>query len=309
MTVLKTDTSQFPPLPDYPFAENYFSISDPDFGELRMHYVDEGPRDAPVVLMLHGEPSWSFAWRKVITEVANAGYRAVAPDHIGFGKSDKLENREDYSYSKHKDWMEALVIGLNLKNITLACQDWGGPIGLSTLARCEDRFSAVVVCNTLLPNNQAPPQGIADWPGDIVTNWVAMVKKLDDLPVADIVNGVCVSPLPAEVLRAYNAPFPDPSHKAGVLSFPVLIPISHSVPGSEENRQVWKVLEQWHKPFVVAFSDSDPSTAPWAEVFKQRVPGAKACSHPVIAEAGHFVQEEKGTELGKIIIEQVLEVL
>lgn len=302
MAVIKTNTDNFPPLPHYPFDEHYFDLQDPGFGLLRMHYVDEGPRDAPVVLMLHGEPSWSFAWRKMISAVAASGLRAVAPDHIGFGKSDKLTEREDYSYAKHKEWIGQFVSGLNLNNVTLACQDWGGPIGLSTLAAQPSRFSAVVVSNTLLPNNEPPPNGIADWPGDLVTNWISVVREADDLPVADIVNGVCVTPLTSDVMAAYNAPFPDASHKAGVLSFPVLIPIHDKMAGSAENRAVWQVLENWQKPFMVAFSDSDPSTAAWAEVFKRRVPGAHTVEHPVIEDAGHFVQEEKGEQLAQTVI-------
>jgi haloalkane dehalogenase len=264
-----------------------------------MHYVDVGPADAPVVLMLHGEPSWSFSWRKVIAPVVAAGYRALAPDHIGFGRSDKLAERSDYSYQQYIDWMIALIQALDLQRIVLLAQDWGGPIGLSALAAMPERFNAVIVANTLLPNCQAPPQGVADWPGELIANWVAMSAAADDLPISDIVAGVVLRPLPADVKRAYDAPFPDVSYKAAALQFPSLIPINPSMPGVEQNRRVWKVLEQWQRPLVTAFSDGDPTTRDWQQVFQQRVPGAAGMPHTVIAGAGHFLQEEQGEALGQ----------
>lgn len=302
MRILKTPADRFTDLPGYPYQANYLEIPDPDIGALDMHYVDEGCKHAPVVLMLHGEPSWSFAWRDVIEAVCSAGFRAIAPDHIGFGRSDKLSGRDDYSYARFIDWMDHFVKELDLQSITLACQDWGGPIGLSTLARQPERFNAIVAANTLLPNNQEPPLGVADWPGDIVANWINTVAEMDDLPVAEIVNSVCSTPLSDDVKAAYNAPFPSPEYKAGVLVFPALIPISHQAPGSAENRIVWDLLEQWRKPFVTAFSDGDPSTAGWEQVFRARIPGAKNNLHRTINNAGHFVQEEQGAALADVII-------
>ncbi|MFK7732977.1 MAG: haloalkane dehalogenase [Pseudomonadales bacterium] len=302
MSILKTPSAQFANLPGFPYQPNYLEIPDQEYGSLAMHYVDEGPKQAPVVLMLHGEPSWSFAWRDVIDAVTAAGFRAIAPDHIGFGRSDKLAQRNHYSYARFIDWMDYFVTALELENITLACQDWGGPIGLSTLARHPERFNAVVAANTLLPNNEEPPLGVADWPGDIVANWINTVAELDDLPVADIVGGVCSTPLSNEVKAAYDAPFPTPEYKAAVLAFPALIPIDHKLSGSAENRLVWELLEQWTKPFVTAFSDGDPSTAAWAKVFQSRIPGASNDLHRTIRNAGHFVQEEQGAALAEVII-------
>lgn len=299
--ILRTPEQRFAALPDFPYSPHYLSLSHPT-GDLRMAYIDEGPSDAPVVLMLHGEPSWSFAYRHVIEAVAASGYRAIAPDHIGFGRSDKLAQRSDYSYAAFVQWLTQFVTELDLKNILLVCQDWGGPIGLSTLAACPERFSAVVVANTLLPNCEAPPAGVADWPGETITAWVDMTANADDLPVAEIVAGVCVNPLSAEIKAAYDAPFPDASYKAGVLEFPSLIPIREDMPGCAENRRVWQVLETWHKPFVTAFSDSDPSTANWAEVFRKRIPGANNSLHTTIKGAGHFVQEEQGAALAKVVL-------
>ncbi len=302
MTILTTPAERFQNLPNFDFAPNYLQVPAAKHGDLAMHYVDEGPKHAPVVLMLHGEPSWSFAWRDVIRAVRTAGFRAIAPDHIGFGRSDKLASRSDYSYQQFIDWMDYFVTSLDLHNVTLACQDWGGPIGLSTLARHPERFSAVVTANTLLPNNQPPPLGVSDWPGEIVANWINTVANANDLPVADIVAGVCATPLSADIKAAYDAPFPGPEFKAAVLAFPALIPISHTMPGSAENRAVWELLERWQKPFVTAFSDGDPSTAAWADVFRARVPGARNDLHRTIANAGHFVQEEQGDALADVIL-------
>lgn len=271
-----------------------------------MHYIDHGASSSrPSVLLLHGEPSWSFAWRTVLACLSAAGIRAIAPDHIGFGRSDKLRHREDYSYAQFVNWMTEFINQLELSNIVLVGQDWGGPIGLSALARQPEKFSAVIAANTLLPNNQPPPAGIADWPGDLVKQWVDTVAAADDLPVADIVAGVSSTALSPAVMKAYDAPFPDASYKAGALAFPELIPIDESMPGSDENRAVWQALEQWRKPFVTAFSDQDPSTAPWAEVFRHRIPGARNELHTTIDGAGHFVQEEKGHALAKVILNTI----
>lgn len=303
MDILRTDTECFNDLPDFNFVPQYVDVPDADYGSLRMHYIDEGPQDAPVVLMLHGEPSWSFAYRHVIAAVYQQGFRAVAPDHIGFGRSDKLRRRGDYSYRRFVEWMIAFVEELDLRAITLVCQDWGGPIGLSVLASMPDRFDAVVAANTLLPNCQEPPAGVTPWPGEVIDNWISMTAAATDLPVGDIIESVSTGPLPAAVKAAYDAPFPDASYKGGVLQFPSLIPVDEQSPGCAENRLTWEFLEQWHKPFVTAFSDSDPTTRDWAGVFQRRVPGAAGSEHPVIAGAGHFVQEEQGEVLAAVILD------
>lgn len=301
--VLRTPDERFGDLPDFPFQPRYCPVHDPRFGALRMHYVDEGPRTAPVVLMLHGEPTWSFLYRKLIAPVAAAGYRAVAPDFIGFGRSDKLARRADYSYQAFVDWIVEFVETLDLRRIVLVCQDWGGPIGLRLLAAMPERFDAVLAANTLLPGNEPPPRGVPDWPGQIIETWVATSKAAQDLPVAEIVAGTCVArPAPA-ILRAYDAPFPSAAHKAGVLEFPSLIPIRADMPGVAENRRAWAVLERFDKPFVTAFSDSDPSTKAWEQVFQRRVPGAAGQPHTEIAAAGHFLQEENGEALAAVLLD------
>jgi haloalkane dehalogenase len=300
--VLRTAEARFAALADFAYAPRYLSVADARHGTLRMALIDEGPRDAPVALLLHGEPTWSYLYRKLIAPVTAAGFRAVAPDFIGFGRSDKLARRSDYSYAGFVSWLQQLLRQLDLRRITLVCQDWGGPIGLSVLAAEPERFSAVLAANTLLPNCEPPPRGIADWPGAVIENWVAMAASADDLPVSGIIAAVCRRKLAPEVLRAYDAPFPDAAHKAAVLAFPGLIPIRADMPGIAENRRVWSVLERFERPFLTAFSDGDPTTAPWAQVFQRRIPGAAGRQHPTIRDAGHFLQEEQDEALAEVLI-------
>lgn len=210
---------------------------------------------------------------------------------------------------KYVDWMICLVQQLDLQRIVLVAQDWGGPIGLSALAAMPERFGAVIVANTLLPNCEDAPQGIAGWPGELIENWVAMTAAADDLPISDIVAGVSLNPLPEEVKRAYDAPFPDASYKAAALQFPSLIPLHAGMAGVTENRATWQVLEQWQKPLVTAYSDADPSTRDWQQLFQSRVPGAAGMPHTVIAGAGHFVQEEQGEAMAELVCEVVAKYL
>lgn len=307
MPILRTDDSRFQQLPDFDFAAHYCRIDSPEHGELRMHYLDEGPCPqagsntpaAPVLLCLHGEPSWCFAYRHVVKAVAAAGFRVVAPGHIGFGCSDKLSERKVYSYAGFVDQLSQFIENLDLQRIVLLAQDWGGPIGLSTLARSPERFAGVLLANTLLPNCEPPPRGVPDWPGECIQQWIDFSTAAEDMPVGDIIASVAVQPLPAEVKAAYDAPFPDASYKAAALAFPGLIPVSEVSPGCEENREVWQLLRQWQKPFATAFSDGDPTTSDWAEVFQSQVPGAQAQNHARIIGAGHFVQEEQGPALAQ----------
>jgi haloalkane dehalogenase len=300
--VLRTPDACFANLPDYPFAPHYAEIPDARFGSLRMHFVDEGPRDAPIALMLHGEPTWSFLYRKMIPLVATAGYRAIAPDMIGFGRSDKPEARADYNYQGFVDQLKAFITGQDLKRITLVCQDWGGPIGLRVLSELTDRFDAVLATNTLIPNFEPPPRGVAGWPGKQIEDWAALCLTSDDLPISEIVSGVGVDRLPDAVRAAYDAPFPDASYKAGPLQITCCIPIEETMPGIAENRKAWEVIEKFDRPFLTAFSDRDPSTKGWEAIFRNRVPGAKGQPHVEIAGAGHFVQEEQGPALAEVLV-------
>jgi haloalkane dehalogenase len=301
--VLRTPDACFAGLPDYPFAPHYADIPDERFGSLRMHFVDEGPSDAPVALMLHGEPTWSFLYRKIIPIVAAAGYRAVAPDMIGFGRSDKPIRRADYTYQRCVDQLKAFIEFTDLRRITLVCQDWGGPIGLRVLSELTDRFDAVLATNTLLPNFEPPPRGVAGWPGKQIEDWAALCRTSNDLPISEIVSGVGVDRLPDAVRAAYDAPFPDAAYKAGPLQITCCIPIEEAMPGIAENRKAWEVIETLDRPFLTAFSDRDPSTKGWEAVFRDRVPGAKGQPHVEIKDAGHFVQEEQGPELARVLVD------
>jgi haloalkane dehalogenase len=299
--ILRTDEARFAGL-DFPFMPHYVALRDGRFGALRMATIDEGPRAAPVALLLHGEPTWSYLYRHIIPRVTQAGFRAVAPDFIGFGRSDKLSRRADYTYHAFVGWLREFVETLDLTRITLVCQDWGGPIGLSVLAQLPQRFAAVLAANTLLPNCEPPPRGVAGWPGDTIANWAAYAASIDDMQMSAIIGGVSRRPLTEVAQRASDAPFPDASYKAAALAFPPLIPIRADMAGIAENRRVWEFLEQFERPFVTAYSDSDPTTAPWAEVFRRRVPGAAAQVHPVIAGAGHFLQEDAGEAVAEVLV-------
>lgn len=290
MEFLRTPEDRFNNLPGYNFQANYL-----DFQGLRMHYIDEGEKISPVVLMLHGEPSWSYLYRKMIPIIANAGFRAIAPDLIGFGRSDKPTNRQDYSYQMHVDSIVGFIKTLDLQNITLVCQDWGGLIGLRVVAEEQDRFSNIVTANTGLPTgDEKMPEAFFQWQ--------EFSQTVEEFPVGGIIQMGCQSGLSKEVIAAYDAPFPDESYKAGARIFPKLVPTSPDNPASEANRRAWAILKQWTKPFLTAFSDKDPITSGAEKIFQQLVPGAKDQPHTTITKAGHFLQEDKGEELANVVV-------
>jgi haloalkane dehalogenase len=268
-----------------------------------MHFVDEGPRGAPVVLLLHGEPTWSFLYRTMIPRIAAAGLRAVAPDHVGFGRSDKLADRTEYTMARHVAWLGALLAALDLRDVTLVGQDWGGPIGLAALAAAPERFSRVVAANTILPT--ADPEltrGVLEWRSDALLDWIVGSQRMPRFAAGAIVAGVCRRPVAPEVVAGYDAPFPDERFAAAARHFPVLIPITPGDPGAATNRETWRVLERWERPFLTAFSDGDPATRGWETIFQRRVPGARGQPHATIANAGHFLQEDAGPELADVVI-------
>ncbi len=220
MDVLRTPDSRFADLRDFPFEPHYHSVSQPPGTELRMHYVDEGPRAGAPVLLLHGEPSWSYLYRKMIPPLVDAGRRVIAPDHIGFGRSDKPTALADYSYANHVAWCLEVLRGLDLGGVTLFCQDWGGPIGLSLVAAESDRFSAVVAANTILPTAQAPPLGeVEGWPGEIIEMWMETARSAPELPVGDIVQGVTLDELPRKWSPRTTPPFPTSPTRPGLALF------------------------------------------------------------------------------------------
>jgi haloalkane dehalogenase len=293
MEVLRTPDERFENLPGFDFKPHYLEING-----LRVHYLDEGPPAAAAVLLLHGEPSWCYLYRKMVPVLTSAGLRAVAPDLIGFGRSDKPASRDDYTYQLHVDVVAAFVEALDLRDITLVCQDWGGLIGFRVAAEHEERFARIVAANTFLPTGDSPP-------GEAFLRWQQFSQEVSELPVGRIVNGGCVSDLPPEVIAAYEAPFPDERHKAGARAFPALVPTRPDDPASGANRKAWEVLRRWEKPFLTAFSDSDPITRGGDRAFQTLVPGTKGQPHTTIAGAGHFVQEDKGEELAAAVVEFV----
>ncbi len=291
MTILKTPNKRFESLKDYPFAPNYVTVND----NLQMHYVDEGDVSALVVLMLHGEPSWSYLYRKMIPIVAEAGFRVIAPDLIGFGKSDKIIEKEAYSFQSHVDWMISFIQNLDLQNITLVCQDWGGLIGLRVAAENESRFAGIVAANTFLPTGEQPAS-------EAFMKWRAFSQNVPVFPTSFIINGAVVNKLSVEELAAYDAPFPDESYKAGARMFPTLVPISPDDPASAANKKAWEVLMRWEKPFLTCFSDQDPITKGGEKVLQKLIPGAKGQPHTIIENGGHFLQEDKGEEWAGLIV-------
>jgi haloalkane dehalogenase len=291
MEILRTPDERFNNLPNFDFAPQYVEIAG-----LRIHYVDEGPRVAAPVLMLHGEPSWSYLYRKMIPIITTAGHRAVAPDLAGFGRSDKPARREDYTYQFHVDMMTGLIKSLDLREITLVGQDWGGLIGLRIAAEHPDRFARIVVANTGLPTGDQPmTEGFL--------RWREYSQTVENFHVGGIIKGGCVNDPPPEVIAAYNAPFPDDGYKAGARQFPLLVPIGPDDPASEANRRAWEVLRRWEKPLLTAFSDGDPVTRGGEQVFQKLVPGAQGQPHVTITTAGHFLQEDKGEELAQVVVD------
>ena len=262
-----------------------------------MHYVDEGPSSSAPVLLLHGEPTWSYLYRGLIPILVAAGHRCVAPDLVGFGRSDKPSRPEDYSYQGHVDWMrEALFDRLDLSGITLVGQDWGGLIGLRLLAEHPERFARAVIANTALPTGDLPPS-------DGFLAWRQFARESAELPVGRIVSLSATSPLSDAEIAAYDAPFPDQTYKSGARAFPTLVPTSPDDPAHDANVRAWEALEHFERPFLCAFSGGDPIFPGGQREFIDRVPGAAGLTHPTIEGAGHFLQEDKGPELARVIAE------
>ncbi len=295
MKILRTPDSAFAAVPDYPFAPHYTEVTDADGTALRIHHIDEGPRDAEPNLLMHGEPSWSFLYRKFVAPLAAAGHRVVAPDLIGFGKSDKPADRDDYTYERHVGWMSDWLLANDLSNITLFCQDWGGLIGLRLVAAFPDRFARLVIGNTGLPIGTGWSDGFE--------SWRAFSQKVETFPTGFIVNGGCVRDLTPEEVAAYDAPYPDESYKGGARQFPTLVPVKPDMPSVAENKAAWEMLSRFDKPVVTCFSDKDAVTAGGEKLFIDRIPGAAGQPHRIITDAGHFLQEDKPDELVALILD------
>lgn len=291
MKTVRTPEKYFNQLPDYPFTPHYVEVDG-----IRMHYVDEGNKDGEIILLLHGEPSWSFLYRYMIPPLAAAGFRVIAPDLIGFGKSDKPTKISDHTYTGHVEWMKSFIRQLDLHNITLFCQDWGSLIGLRCAAEQEERFARLVIGNGGLPTGDAkmPP---------FFYKWQKFAKWSPYFPIGKIIESGVRAGISKQVKAGYDAPFPSGKYKKGTRAMPQLVPTTSDNSDSHANREAWGVFEQWQKPLLTAFSNKDPITRGGEKVWQEKVPGAKGQNHVTIDGAGHFLQEEKGSELADVIIE------
>ena len=299
MKSLRTPDDRFVDLPDYPFAPNYVDIDDLDGGTLRVHYLDEGPADGPVVLAMHGEPSWSYLYRKIIPLLTAAGLRVIAPDLIGFGKSDKPSEKSDYTYARHVAWMqEAIIDHLDLRNATFFGQDWGGLVGLRLVADNPDRFARVVIGNTGLPTGEGALS-------DAFMAWQKFSRESPVFPIGQLLQSATTTELTEKEVAAYDAPFLDETFKEGARIFPSLVPTSADDPAAQDNVAAWKVLKQWDKPFICCFSDSDPVTAGGDKPFRELVPGAQGQPHTTITDAHHFFQEDGAPQIAQILIDAI----
>ncbi|AOW91620.1 haloalkane dehalogenase [Rhodococcus sp. WMMA185] len=292
METLRTPDQCFADLPGFPWSPHYADTSD----GLRMAYIDEGPKDGPVVLLLHGEPSWSYLYRHMIPVLVDAGMRVIAPDLIGFGRSDKPTEVSDYTYARHVEWMRSFLFdALDLNDITLFCQDWGGLIGLRLVGEHPERFARVCASNTGLPDGTRKlPEA---W--QMFRNFVASTP---DLPIGRLVSGGCTEPLTEEEIAAYEAPFPDSSYKAGARAFPDLIPQDEDNVATPDNRAAWVGLAKFDKPFLCLFSDKDPITAGGERALIHKIDGAAGQPHQTVEGGGHFVQEDRGDVLAEALI-------
>ncbi|WP_371194478.1 haloalkane dehalogenase [Glaciecola sp. SC05] len=289
MKILKTPLSRFKQLPGYSFQAHYIDVGD-TAQTLMMHYVDYGATDAPIILMLHGQPSWSYLYRKMICEAEANGFRVLAPDLIGFGKSDKFDSQEPYTYANHLTWLERFFLGTGMNNVNLICQDWGGLLGLRLVAKYPDKFAAVVAANTMLPTGDQHP-------GEDFLKWQRFSQEVPDFPVGKVIQRATVNELIQEVEDAYDAPFPTEEYKCAVRKFPMLVPISPDDPESANNRQAWQSLAKFNKPFLTAFSDSDPITAGGDKIMQKLIPGCFNQPHVTLKGGGHFLQEDLGDQL------------
>lgn len=290
MQVFRTPDSAFSSLPGFEFEPHYLTIDGGRYGPLRVHYLDEGPAGAPVALLLHGEPSWSYLYRRMVAPLVAAGFRCVVPDLVGFGRSDKLLARDAYSYDSHLNWLTQTLDGLKLRHLHLFCQDWGGLLGLRIVAADPDRFASVCAANTALPT------GTGDMPQAFM-QWREFSQSVEMFPTSKIIQSGCVRPLDPAVAAAYDAPFPDEPSKAGARAFPPLVPITPDMPGAQENQSAWQQLRQLERPFLTLFGDSDPVTAGAEQYFQSQIPGSADQPHAIIANAGHFIQEDAAEAL------------
>jgi len=325
MEILRTPDTQFENLDGYPFAPNYSEVKAADGTAIRIHHLDEGPADGKIILCMHGQPSWSYLYRKMIPLLTAAGHRVIAPDLVGFGRSDKPASMDDYTYDSHTDWMNQWLTGLDLQNVTLICQDWGGLIGLRLAAMQPDRFARLIVANTVLPDTKSVPDEISEmmgsfWPSVPVPSaadvaekfasgapeaflyWVKYCAEAPDFSVRDVFG--LLSGGKGSALDGYAAPFPNEKFMQGARKFPSCVPVlPHHKPDRLKNDAHWKVLEAFDRPVLTAFSDADPVTRGGEVVFQKRIAGAQGVDHVTIKGAGHFLQDDGAADLSKAVID------
>jgi len=299
MQVVRTPDERFEALPDFPFEPHYVEIDDGEGGRLRVHYVDEGPRDGQTVLLLHGEPSWCFLYRHIIPQLVDGGCRVIAPDLVGFGKSDKPTEKSDYTYNRHVNWMQAAIIDhVDISDATFFGQDWGGLIGLRLVAENASRFARVVISNSGLPTGDHPLT-------EAFMAWQHYSKTSPEFEIGGLINAATVRELSVDEIAAYDAPFPDDSYKAGARIFPSLVPTAPDDPTASANRAAWEIFDRWEKPFLCCFSDRDPVTRGGDGAFLSRVPGTAGQPHETIENAHHFVQEDSPNDVARIILQAI----
>jgi haloalkane dehalogenase len=305
---VRTPEERFADLPGYPFAPRYAALPD----GLRMHYVDEGPATAEVVFLLHGQPTWSYLYRAMVGRLAQQGLRVVAPDLIGFGRSDKPVARTAYTVQAHVDWVAQFVRQVGLSDVTLVVQDWGGPIGLGALVADPGLVRRVVAANTVLHTADPALAGRLEWPchagpdgtvsvAQMLLDYQRLTQELTPFRPSVFVQGATDSDVPDDVLAAYDAPFPDETYCAGPRQLPLLMGLTPSSECARLNRRTWRALAISDVPFLTAFSDGDSATRGWAEVLQQHVPGAAGQRHVTVEGAGHFLQEDAGIPLADVV--------
>jgi haloalkane dehalogenase len=299
MRILRTPDFRFANLLDYAFEPHYVELPAAGEGKLRVHYLDEGPRDGHPLVLLHGQPSWSYLYREMIPGFAEAGLRVLAPDLVGFGRSDKPAEPSDYSYERHVGWINDWLVTINPNPSTLFVHDWGGFIGLRVLARRPERFERAIVSNSGLPDGERIE------PLEIFYTWRQFVRDQEQLAIGNVIQLGSTKELSDEVVFAYEAPFPDESYKSGVRAFPELVPTEAEDQQAAANRKAWQVLEDWTKPFLTLFGELDPMNAGSDQIFQERVPGAKDQPHARLAGAGHYIQEDAAGELTERVIDFV----
>ena len=295
MQILRTPSERFSDIPDYPFSENWFEV---DLGgglTARQHYVDEGDKDAPTVLLFHGEPSWSFLYRKMIPILAEAGFRVLAPDLIGFGKSDKPDDIEFFTYQRHVDWLKQWRAAVEPRPATLFCQDWGGLLGLRMVADDPELFTCVVASNTFLPAGGTPPPAFLAWR--------TFAKTSPDFMIGPLLDRACQTPLTEAEIAAYDAPFPDEPSKAAARAFPGLVPVEDGMAGVAENKAAWHSLAAFEKPFLTLFGEEDPITKGAEKHLIERIKGASGLDHRTLSPCGHFCQEDQPEALAQGVID------